>query len=88
MTNIIDCKQLQKNYGSEAGLGVTSRPNETIESLLRRFKGKVKSSEVLEIYKEKRYYNKKSVVKRKKRLKSIKDQRKKSNEDKKFLDFK
>ena len=87
MTNIVECKELQKHYGEEGVIGVTRRGTEPVDSMLKRFKGKVKSSKILDLYKEKRYHTKKSIKKRAKRLKSIRDQRKISNEDKKFLDF-
>jgi ribosomal protein S21 len=88
MTNIVESKDLQKKYGEESCIGVVKRGTEPVESMLRRFKSKIKSSGILEEYKENRYYDKKSIKKRNKMLKSIREQRKKSNDDKKFLDFK
>jgi len=88
MTSIVECKEQQKNYGTESDLGVSKKINESLESLLKRFKRKVKDSRVLELYNDNRYYEKPSSKKRKKLIQSKLDQKKKSNEDKRFLDFK
>jgi small subunit ribosomal protein S21 len=83
MTKIIDSKDVQKLYG-EKNVGVIKRTNENIESLLKRFKNKVKNTGVLEDVKNKRYYTKRSIEKRMKRLESIREQRKKTKEDNKY----
>lgn len=88
MTKIVDCKELLKNYGLDGCVGVEKRnPNDSIESMLRRFKSKMKSSGILDEYKSRRYFEKPSVTKRKKRIQSIREQQNKSDNDKDFLNF-
>jgi small subunit ribosomal protein S21 len=87
MTNIVDCKDVAKNYGSDSGVGVTRRSGEHVESLLKRFKSKVKNSEILTEYTDRRYFTKPSVKKRQKKIKAIIEQQKKANEEKRFLKY-
>lgn len=83
MTQIIESKEVQKLYG-EKSIGVVRRTNESIESLLKRFKNKVKNSGIIDEFKERRYYSKPSLTKRLKRIESVKEQSKKTKEDNKY----
>ena len=88
MTNIVECKDLYKVYGEDGVIGVTKRtPTETVESMLRRFKGKMKSSGIIDEYKSRRYFEKPSVKNRKRRKESIREQQKKADNDKDFINF-
>lgn len=55
---------------------VKARPNESIDSLLNRFKRKVDNDGILTTVRKKEYYEKPSVRKRKKRAAAIKRDKK------------
>lgn len=56
---------------SPAHVEVKLRENESVERLIRRFIKKVKKEKVLEIYNERRYYKKPSLIRREKEKKRL-----------------
>lgn len=52
---------------------VTARPNDTIDSLLRRFNTEVLKDGILKEVREKAHYEKPSVKKRRKRMERLKE---------------
>ena len=65
-----------KNKDRDNGIGVTAKPNERFDSLLKRFKRVVSKSGILKEVTRKRYYEKNSTKKKRKRAESINRTRK------------
>lgn len=65
--------QKQKNYYPEeySGICVVRRPDESVEDLIKRFKKKFAKSGLVRELKDKMYYEKPSVKKRRKKMQSI-----------------
>ena len=80
-----------QNYYPEehSGICVVRRPNEDYEDLLKRFKKKFSKSGLIRELKEKSYYEKPSVKKRRKREQSIRlMEKEREKEDKIKLKYK
>lgn len=58
---------------------VKARPNESIDSLLAKFKKKMNEAGILDLYREKQYYEKPTDKRRRKLSKSIYDTQQRIN---------